>query len=438
MADLVFDYGMENDLLSCDRTAYNDYELIDKTLRAAVNGNCQNELKELTDRIKKLSSKNPVKTKMLAEYKICIILLQQIFTVKSDYEGLKLLYDLQRKCECDIHGFSSVWVPENYIKQTTFLTACLTGLDDILKPMIDNDIVHICFDVSNNFFNVLYFIMICDRKSLINYYISRFTVNMEQNNIPKHYLTDKYGYVTAAASAAIFRDSESLKEMFDTGIVPSIDQLFSYLTGYPDTIEYLVKNFYTELGYTGTTPPTLTEFASQVINDKIYKLLLITMKKLGEADMVSLSEKLPPITVINYSDISSGYESDKVIETAGADNINIKFNDTKCCYDMRFISKKLFGDRRITIDFSENLPNISFFSVSEAKKLLSFDIKPPQQEEKVTQLMLPLLSLNSKAVTKLMIDKGIINPKNYLEAAKVASETRCFNSLSTISNSLQR
>ncbi|MGN0691862.1 MAG: hypothetical protein ACI4K7_05910, partial [Oscillospiraceae bacterium] len=173
MADFTFAMGY--DPFSRRNTNYDPDELFDKTLRAAISGNYENELRELSDCINVMNLSNTFDyLRPPAKYHACVMLLHQIFTVRSDYEGMRLLYDLFHK-DNSFLGFSRISnIPECFIRQSAFLTACLNSSDDVLKLMIDDNIQNNSSDMTEDFFNVLYLIMISGRYSMVKYFINRY------------------------------------------------------------------------------------------------------------------------------------------------------------------------------------------------------------------------------------------------------------------------
>ncbi|MGN1416073.1 MAG: hypothetical protein ACI4XF_04480 [Oscillospiraceae bacterium] len=422
--------------------SYTDHYLFDRIIRAAASGIDADTLKELLGELDVFSEKiHNDQLYLLTELDQCKLMLQQIIILHSDSDCLNTFFECRKKKNSDDY-FS---VP-NYNRIFDFthsmlLTACFCGSDEVLSSMIAEIIEKGMFGLNCSLFNALYFLMISGRYPQVKLLIEKYTEKW-RTRVPDTYqekaVFSSECFTLAAASAAIFGNDDFLSEMFSAGYIPDLPELFSCLAPFPDAIEHLIGKFYRQMGYDGTEPPSFEEFVSQVMNDKVFRLCYEIYKKNDEATALRYAQRLPPISRLIVSEAAgiSGFVFDhayeKIIEICITDEVTLVFDDPCCTWYLNRI-KTLFGDRTVTIDLSAACPDFNYFNIKELKYLLSCRLILPKSEDTYKEMLRSLLLLDSRPLTKLLIDKNIINSENYLECAGSCAEAKDLRALDVIS-----
>lgn len=421
---------------------FGKYICQDRAIRAAV-GECSAEdfRKILRDVYKK--KEEPSADWMGLEFPAdncrCDTLIGLILSSLRLNDKLKVYYEVRREAEFHANHIE----PAEY----TLLVSCLNNDDEAAEYIIRNELDYSEPDQGLYLFEPLYFLMITGKYHLIPAVLERFhdTCSPFDNySSPEMSAIESSRFAYAAASAAFFGDREFLSVLFDFGYRMN-DTLIIQLFPYPETMEFIINNFYDKMGL--DKPVNIYELIKKKFHtEEILDLALQISMSFGTEAFERFTAGLSPMkktAVLHSSTLRRYYPSfgfqdinEKVLflKESAEKELTIVMDvcdDSVLFYD----AEKVFEGHSITYDLTSSVEKDIFWMLSnkELKDLLTKRNMIFSRSE-IGETVLAILGRNSRQLTEVLIGKGIINKDNYAEALDYLVDEKCLNALAALNN----
>lgn len=390
---------------------YSEFYYVDNLLRAALHGTKDDVLRavRVLNRADEISAYD-IRSNADVEYFVRHILIH-----RGDSEALAAfgkLYNETRK------GFFMLSYEEANRFTFQLMSACLFGDDDLLRQVIGGNLLmhgvvyYSCLDIP------VYILMLCGKYEFFAEQMKKLSCLNDEIN-----LGDMTTLKKLFLSAAAFRDGRALKIMFENLSGTAFIDYISELARFPDSIAYLVENFYMYMGFEGRTePPTLKEFFGAEHMCGVKVLLLLNSYRPDEKEMFNYYiERISPVSVMYtfdcvYFRIAVAVNDNKMLQQMFAEKVTVM-----CRQDDNTIPisecRRLLKGHKLTFDLScAHNVNLAENTAEELRYLLVHGVNFPVSEG-FCPFTEQLLDRGSRRIISLMISKGIINKDNYADAA---------------------
>ena len=412
---------------------FEEYIHQDRAIRAAIGDCSADEFREiLTDTYEK---EKELAQDWLIDVSCCDMMISLILSVLCRRDKLKAFYEVRRNVENRIKPAQSA--------KYALLVSCLNNDDESAEFIIRNELDNADFNPDAYFAGPLYFLMLTGKYHLVSAALERY-----RDIWSAFYDSDETGglnsgcreFALPAASAAFFGDRDFLTAMFDCGYFPD-DHLVVQLYSKPEAMEFIIGNFYDKIGL--DKPVGIYEFIKEKFGtEKILEMALQIRSLYGDEAFASFTEGLRPMKktdrlsssiIMLYSPPIMLSDSNAFIRASAEKELTIVMNDNEeqlPFYD----AERMFPEHSITYDMTQCKDENIFwtFSDKELKDILKKNII--LDKSNICGMVRAVLDSNSKQLTRLLINKGMINKDNYEEVLDYVLSNKYLNALAVLNN----
>lgn len=411
---------------------FSDYFDHDRAIRAAI-GDCPAEkFREILRDLYSFDEHFDVYMTDCYCYSNTVIKL--ILSSRGQHEKLKVFYEVIRERISQLGSTKPI--------EYALLIGCLNNDDETAEYIIREQLYYLDFHKDIYFIEPFYFLMITGKYELIPAAMERLRSCPKASGVSE---IDFGQHTDTVASAAYFGDNKFLRAWFEGGY--QIDKaLILRLYPYPEAIEFIIREFYDKFGF--DKPVGIYEFIKGCLNaDEILDLAYDIKVRYGEECFHQFAEDMRPMEKahIIHGDTLWRYTMPTPQANTSSTVLFLReFLDEKvtvvmqdnAAFPLLFEAKRLLEGHSITYDMTNYSDNYFIWNISTSEwtdLLKTCDFIFP--ESGYVDMLYPILQKNSKALTRILIKKGIINKDNYKELLECLVSEKLLNVLAVINHS---
>lgn len=425
------------------KTQFSEYIWQDKAIRAAIGGCSAEEFRKvLTEMYEK-------ETEMSQCWSInvgcCEMMVSLILSVLRRQDKLKAFYEVKR------NAVNSVGHAE-YAKYS-LLISCLNNDDKAAEYIIENALCFSDIDRLIYFTHPLYILMLTGKYYLIPAVLKKvnelcfreFLWDVEESEKEDNgFRFFGASSVYSIASAAYFGDREFLKAVFDNGY--SIDgEMVQNLYFEPKALEFIISNFYDKMGL--DKPLGIYEAIKEKFGtEEILGMAIKIRSMYGNEEFDNFSEGIRPMKKTNELSSSiiflysppllwpeTGMEAYFMRDSAEKElTVSLSRGENRVPF---YDAERIFPDHSITYDMT-NINDERFLVMLSNKDLKDTLVRRVIFNKSFAECVVrEILNRNSRQLTRLLIEKEMINKDNYEEILDYAVSQKLLDVLAVLHSS---